>query len=485
MSGQVTVLAAAGATVPASGVSTAIGLLQVARILASAQAVPGSSNVIVLNPDDPTLPAAAAVGPTVLIVPNSVGEGSPLSLAIPAGYAAVILGRGSHVNITTTDPATEVVSAGAIDFSGVASFVDGTGGTGVVSDSALNAVIDIGGGAYSVTAGSADTVNFGNGTAVISAGVGDAVVLGDGTQSARYYQLYPGATSVSGATLTAAGADAITVNSLGNLIVDNMGTGADTISALFGSSTVFAGAGDVYQGAGHPAATEFIGSAQSGAAQTVFGGLANDTVFGGAGRMLYSQGTGAYSLFVGGAGSATVLGGAAGAGAVFGGSGSTLYDIGGSSDVFVGAHGSDTVVGGAAQASVFAGGNERVALVNSHAADALPAGDNDTIDASLALGGTNFFAMSAIGDATLIGTAAAGVGDTFQFVRTAEAAAHTVSVENWHPGDGLFLSGYGPADIAALDDVFTHGGTSITLSDGTTINFDGAAPTHALGPVAW
>ncbi len=477
MSGQLTVLSAGGATVPASGNYTALGLAQVQNIFNQAS-IAGGATIVTFDPAHPTIPTvpAAQFGQFILIVPNTVTQA--LSLAIPSGYGAVILGRGTNATVTGGDPTTRIVSGGVIDYSGAAALVDASAGTGSINDSQANAIIEVGGGAYSVTAsGAGAVIRVDNGGPdFIAAGAGEFIQLGNGNGGQTYNELYQFASTVSSATVTTGFGDVVTVNGTGYLIVDNnAGAGATTIDALYGSSTVFAGTGDVYQGQGGTATTEFIAG---GAAQTVFGGASNDSVFGNAGSIVYNQGAGGFSYFIGGSGLATVNGG--GAGAVFGGSGSTLFNLGNSNDVFVGGSGDDTVVGGASIPTVFGGGNETVHVEGSHVAFVLPTGANAVMDASGALGGTNFFALGSQGNVTLIG-ANSGVGDTFQVVSVAGGQVHTIDIQNWHTGDGLFLSGYGAADVATLDSTINAGGTSITLSDGATIRFDGPHPGHAIG----
>ena len=485
MSSQLTVLAAGGATVPASGNYTALGLSQVQAIFNQAS-MPGNSTVVTFDPLNPTIPAVppADFGNYVLIVPNSATQ--PLTLAIPSGYGAVILGRGTNATVTGGDATTRIVSGGLLDYTGAAALVDASAGSGRITDSAANAIVEVGGGAYSVTAtGHASTIRVDNGSPdfIDVRGGSDSIQLGNGPPSGTYFDLYQFAASVSGATVRTALGDVVTVNGTGYTIVDNAtGAGATTINALWGSSTVFAGTGDLYQGQGGSAVTEYIGT---GANQTVFGGSGNDTVFGQAGDIVYNQGSGAFSYFIAGSGNATVNGSVAGGGAVFGGTGNTYFTLGNSNDVFVGGSGHDTIVGGAAIPTVFGGSHETVVIQGSHVAFVVALGEDEVMDASGALGGTNFFALGSQGNVTLIGNPSSGVPDTFQIQSVPGGRVHTVDIQNWHTGDGLFLTGYGQADRDLLDATLNAGGTTFTLSDGTTIRFDGAHPTHGIGGVGF
>ena len=398
----------------------------------------------------------------------------------------MILGRGTNATVTGGDATTRIVSGGLLDYTGAAALVDASGGSGRITDAAANAIVEVGGGAYSVTAsGHASTIRIDNGGAdfVNATGGSDSIQLGNGPPGGTYFDLYQYASSVSGATVRTGLGDVVTVNGTGYTIVDNAaGAGATTINALWGSSTVFAGTGDLYQGQGGSAVTEYIAT---GANQTVFGGSGNDTVFGQAGDIVYNQGSGAFSYFIAGSGNATINGLIAGGGAVFGGSGNTYFTLGNSNDLFVGRNGHDTIVGGAAIPTVFGGSNETVRIEGSHVAFVVPLGEGGVMDASGALGGTNFFALGSQGNVTLIGNGSSGVGDTFQVQSVPGGRVHTVDIQGWHTGDGLFLTGYGETDRNLLDATLNSGGSTVTLSDGTTIRFDGAHPTHGIGGVGF
>jgi hypothetical protein len=481
MSGILTVVAAGGATVRATGTYTAIGLAQVSAILNQAS-MAGSSNVVVYDPSTgiPTPPSGSTY---VLIVPNDITI--PLSLTVPDTYSAVILGEGTNATVNALNPNIQILSGGILNFAGSATLVDGSGGSGTITDTAINAVIDIGGGSYSVDASSGhETVDYDNGLATITA-VNDSLVLGDGTMDAAYFLEFPAASSVTGTKVHSNGRNAVTLNSNGNLILDNSGTGSNTISGVYGTSTVFAGANDLYDARNNPAAVKFIADSIAGTTQTVFGGTANDTVFGAAANVLYEQGSGAASYFVAGSGDSTVI--ANGSGAVFGGTSTsgTLFNTGTGNDYFVGGGGSDTIEAGVnPSASVFGGNNEHIFLDNTALAYVMPLGNQDTIDASGTEGGTNFFSYGT-GNVTLIGNATAPTPDLFIVYSVNATAPHTITIENWHTGDGLFLQNYGPADVATFDQAFAEGGSTVTLSDGTTVQFEGAHPQHSGGNAAY
>lgn len=483
MSGTATVLSAGGATVPSSGLYTATGIQQVQTLLNQVNTITvevyGQNGV----PPVPTVPAGSA-GTYVLEVPN----GTTLSgaLNIPGGYGAVIFGEGTSGTVTGGDAHTTVVSAGDITYTGAAGEIVASstisGATGSFNDSASGAVFDLGGGAYSVTASGADEAvrvdNSAVGTVIDASGTGDNIVLGDPS----------GSGGAAGAAAAGSGGPAyilhltnsvpggtVAVNTFGDLIDDAHGAGSTTISGISGSSTIFAANNDVYYGAN--AVTEFISSA---GAQTVFGGTGNDTVFNTqGGSTVYNQGTGGGSIFVNSGGSDSTIFGA-GAGAVFDNGGRTTLVMNTGNDVFVGLGGSDSIYGGNVVPTVFGGSNENAKIIGSHSAFVVALGNNGAYDASLATGGTNFFALSSTGNTTLSG-AAQGTADTFNLVRSGGGTAHTITIDNWHAGDGLFLAGYATSDIQTMDQAILGGAKSFTLSDGTTVSFSGAAPTHAIG----
>jgi hypothetical protein len=478
MSGTPTVLSTHGASIPSSGFYTAQAISQVQALLNNAAAVVevyGQNGV----PPIPAVPPGEA-GDYVLVVPNGVTV--PSTLSLPDGYGAVVLGTGTDVTLTGGGANTTVLSAGALDYTGAAGSVADSGGSGTVDDSAAGAIVALGGGAFSVTmAGNQQAVNVDDGgsASVVSTGIGDVYAFGDPTTSGALQAAIDDATVPSNVLDLAATSQNSLVNLLSNnnVVYDN-GFGSSTINGIGGAATVFAANNDVYYGGA--ASLLFIGA---GSSQTVFGGTGNNTVFGNtAADKIVDNLSSGFNIFVAEASAATVFG--AGTGAVFGGTGSTELILGNGNDVFVGGGGTDTVYGGNTTPTVFGGTNENLNIVGSHAAFEVALGDNDVMNASLSDGGNNFFALSSDGNTTLIG-AAGGTEDNFVMVSTAGGTAHTVTIENWHNGDGLFLANYGAADIARMDNALNGGAASFTLSDGTTITFQGNHPTHGVGSVGF
>ncbi len=488
MSGQATVLSAGGASVASSGLYTALGIQQVQNLLNAnnvVEEVYGKNGI----PPIPTVPAGAA-GTYVLEVPNGTNVGS---LAIPAGYGAVIFGQGSSGTVTGGGPNTTVLSAGSINYSGNAGVVDDTstvpGMTGTIVDNAAGAVFDLGGGSYSVTAGgNQQSIRLDDSAvaAIVASGSHDQVQLGDppgsgGSPTTLEAAAVAGAASVSAVTtLKLTGqANAVTINGGNNLLMDSAGGGSNTISGVAGASTIFAGNNDVYYGGG--STTEFLSST---GAQTVFGGTGNDTVFNTqGGSILDVEGTGAKHIFVGGAGSSSIFG--SGSGAVFAGAGGHLaLVLGAGNDVFVGLGGADSIYGGNVTPTVFGANNEHASIIGSGNAFEVALGANSSYDASLSNGGNNFFATSTTGNTTLVGAFAAKA-DTFNLINNGGSGDHTITVQNWHTGDGLFLGNYSQTDIQTMDTAIGGGASSFKLSDGTTVVFQGAHPTNASGHAIW
>ena len=88
------------------------------------------------------------------------------------------------------------------------------------------------------------------------------------------------------------------------------------------------------------------------------------------------------------------------------------------------------------------------------------------------------------GDSTLMGSTAGN--DLFVvYIDGSSPPAHTVTIENWQASDTMFLSNLaspsqalGTADAAAVKAFEAGSGSSLTLSDGTTIDFVGNKPTN-------
>src|ERR1019366_1722666 len=88
------------------------------------------------------------------------------------------------------------------------------------------------------------------------------------------------------------------------------------------------------------------------------------------------------------------------------------------------------------------------------------------------------------GDSTLIGSSAGG-GLFVVYVDASSPPTHTIDIGNWQTSDNLFLSNLAnpdqslsSSDLASVNPLQAGGsGSSLTLSDGTTIDFPGPTPT--------
>ncbi len=485
MAGQATVLSADGGqvSVPSSGLYTAAAIQQMQSFLNAA----GPTREITWDGTGtvPSPPTGSPPDSYVLEILNGANFGS---VSIPSGYGAVMFGQGSSGSVTGGDANTTILSAGSITYSGNAGEIVESatipGTTANIVDNASNATFDLGGGSYTLrAAGDGDTIRADSSalSAIVASGNGDVIQLGDPQQPVIQATFLRGESlpAATGTNLRLAGTgDAVTINGVGNVVGD--AGGSTTITGMSGSSTIFAAANDVYFGAA--AVTEFISST---GAQTVFGGTGNDTVFNTqGGSTVYNQGSGANSIFVAaGAGNSTINGN--GAGAVFAGGGHTVLNLNNGNDQFVGGNGgSDSVYGGSVTATIFGGSNETVALVGSHSAFEVALGSNTALDGSLS-SGNNFFAISTTGNTTLVGSNSGSSVDIFALDSVAGGSAHTITIENWHSGDGFFLNGYNAGDIQTMDTALNGGASSFTLSDGTTVTFQGNHPMHATGAAGY
>jgi len=289
---------------------------------------------------------------------------------------------------------------------------------------------------------------------------------------------------------------------------DLLGTlgNAGTIQSISGSNTIDAGSGSVTI----PSGAEYVTSEGnstvnlSGGAPTVAAATGNPLVFGNSASL----------TFVGGSGAATVIGGTGG-NSVSGGSGSlllfansaTTYTTGSGAATIIGGSGGLTAVLGAGGGEVFGGSggvnslwasNGTAALVGIGAGDILTASGTgndilvggigaETLNASQSTGNNAFFGGSGAesinggvgNDYFLVGSGnetLTGNGGTDAYVFLAGAAPRTDTVTDFNAAsDLIILFNYGSnAPAAALSSaVVAGGGTTVTLSDGTSIILPG------------
>ena len=369
------------------------------------------------------------------------------SITVPSGYQFVI-DQSNTATLIGSDPKEVII--GDLSYTGNAGTVmavaSGPGSAGSVSDSTPGAMMSFAGDANSVTA----------------SGAGQTVQL-DGTANMVWL------TATSGATPT----------------VFSNGAGA------LGGNWVSMGG----------AAGEFVGG---GAASSIYGGAGADTVIAGT-SVLYTGGTGS-NLFVGGSNASTVYG--ASNETIYGGHGNGVYSLAANSSDFVVARGgaastsmvSDTVVlgSGTVQSVVWGNSNETMtigAAPSATGALVVAYGTNDSIalantsttgvvNNEIVMWNANFGPAAFTGNTTLTGSSAGHdvyvmFGDLTQFGSTAEGA-HTIVINNWQSTNLLDLSaGYSNTDVAAAQAAVAAGNTSFTLSDGTTVQMNGAKPASA------
>ncbi len=239
-----------------------------------------------------------------------------------------------------------------------------------------------------------------------------------------------------------------------NIIIQSSVTGGWSINTGNGPDNVFADGGGndtIHAGGGHNVIRLGSGNSiiQSTGADTVFAGSGSETIVGvGTGSDVISGGSGTL-FFIGGAGPDVVHGGTGGNNFLFAGTGA---------------------------ATLFGGGNGDDLIAHGSAAQALHAGvGNETLFGGASSGHDTFFGSS--GNATIT----AGIG-TNQFVFTDGQAGGTASIQGFMSGrDTIDLMGYGKNAVAQAlkSQTSSHGSSTITLSDHTTITFAGVGSLSA------
>ena len=496
MAGNSTVLAAGRVTISTTGYQTTAILNRLNALIAGSN---GRDSVatydITSNGVTDTVLVPSPSVPALYVVPSTAVasldlESRPDTVRSTFG---VILAADTQITLTGGDTNTAVASEGMLNYSGNAGLVDAFGNYSIVNDTADGASIGIGGIDMNVTLGGnrqglfVDSGTTGvftqtGSAATIQVGIGAATVAAADTADFAAFQLNDGNAVTLGGSATA------------NVLV--LHGGANTISALTGTSSVFAQAGgDVYFGGA--ASTYFVGATTVVAVSTVFGGSGDDTVYGGTG-VDYFEG-GGNNTFNSGlspdnpltAMHSTVTA-STGHDVLFGSTAGDQFNLGQGSELFVGGGGSDTMFGGTIMPTVFGASGENLQLIGTRGVLALAFGDADTINASLANQGSTFFAINypQVGNATLVGSLAAPnqyVSDTFVVgsVTGGGGTVHTITIDNFQTGDSFYLTGYGADDQATFQNaVDTHstqgGGLTFTLSDNTTVQFTDTHPTHAF-----
>jgi hypothetical protein len=453
MSGNATVFSIGGVSVSASGGLTGAILDQLISLYGAGGSLAADVVTVLGGVNNPTLPAATGTNQLLVIPATDTG-----TISVPAGYSYVVYtGTGSLTG------GGNAVIVGDLNYSGAAPSVVASDPTNTIAsnidDTAAAATVIAGGGAgnaITASGGGAVVDIEGSGSGTVSApGAGDTINMTGGT-----YLLYAlgGATvNISGGTATVqSGAAGDLVNASGNASVRFQGgKSIDTLVAHSGADTVFAGSGIVYQGG-------------SGSDLFVAGPTSNVTMTGAAQEIIY------------------------------GNAGTGQWDLSNSTQVgFVGGGGTDAVTLGATDATIWSFTKDTMTVAHAGSVPSnstfVAFGDNTSLDLTNSGGGSKVLAWNAnygpadfTGNTTLVASNAGN--DVLVLVAASEfgnspAAAHTITVSNWQASDILDLTfspstnaGYTQADVASAEQQLAAG-SSFTLSDGTTVVFQGAKPT--------
>ena len=423
-----------------------------------------------------TIQGAGSVYPTLTAGTNAAiarQAGAMISSAVTSGAAVVTVTAGGTAPSPATSPAVLVVNTNNpvnLNISSNYPYV-------VAADTSAPATLS-GGGAIG------QEILLGTGTLQYNAGGGSGTIVGgDGDKSINL-----GATS-GFAVYTGAGHDTIDLRqsqASGRSTVE-AGTG---ISVLSNTGAITQPGNTILLGAGQ-AQVRSTGSdsitAGAGSATIQVVGNVQDTVAGGAGTINLINGAVAAQVNFStvtnaplSSGSVTALGGAGGG-----------YYRGGSdgSNLLVGSLGAVTLQG--------AGNGDVLIAMGTSGMQVLYAGSgNETLLGSLSTTGNLFVAGS--GNDVLLGgsgadTFVAGTGaatitagsgpDVFMVNANTTAGAH-ITITDFAPGvDTVHLLGYGganaPAAVAAAATNLGTAGSRVTLSDGTTITFQGISTVNS------
>jgi hypothetical protein len=469
MSGT-TVVSDGGVSVSTAGALTGQLLQQFVSALSVSSAVTVAATSTAGTQGAPvTLPAAPTTsGNNTLVIPS--GDSGVIS--VPGGYQFVIYqGTGSLVG----GDANTVVFAN--NYRGPAGTVLATGSAGG------RIVNTVAGGQIGLAAGNelvfglADSqgYRFDSGfSTLVSTGASEAASVG-GTASVLAF--FGGASSVmqtgGSATIVAnpASSTSVVANSGNTVLWDSnagdavtLGSGNAMVLNANGKTTITAGSG----------------------ADTVFGqGSAPSQ-----GGVIYHGGSGS-SFFIGGPGTSTVY--AAANETAFGGTGGGLISVAGNTNLlFIGGGGADTISGsGTVPPTIWGNAGENL-TVNDGAQGGIYIlfGNNEQMDLTNTGGGAHILALDGApftGNATLT-MSSAGNDSLVLFSPDQFGMAHqnaTITVMNWQASDLLDLSfattgagivGYTDQDVANAQAALASG-NQFTLSDGTTVVFQGNKPT--------
>ena len=477
MSGNATVFSIGGVSVSASGAMTGAILDQLNNLYGPGGSLAGDVVTVPATGANPTLPAPT--GPNELLV---IPGGDTGTINIPDGYAYVVYsGTGSLTGGTGT------FIVGDLNYSGGAPSVLASDPTNSIAsninDTAAGAQIILSGGANNavVASGSGDAFTIdgaGSGT-VTATGAGDTFNMAGGS-----YLLYAlgGATVTqsAGSSTVVASVAAVDMNASGGNVAFFAGTSADSVATSGSTTLTFLGGGGI---------------------DTLTGQGSADTVYAGSAGLVYQGGSGS-DLFVAGPTSNVTLTGAAQE-TIYGNAGTSTWDLSNTSQAYFGAGGGNdnVTLGATAAASIWGNNNESLSISGGSGTPAgtqiVAFGEADNINLSGANGGNAVLMWNAelgtqafTGNTTLVASSA-GNDSVVMFSASQFGAspgpAHTITVSNWQASDvfdlsfaqdsnGNYLAGYTAADAASATTQLAAG-SSFTLSDGTTVVFQGAKPT--------
>ena len=353
----------------------------------------------------------------------------------------------------------------------------------------------------------------------------DGVNVVDNPMTGVILSVAPGSTG-----LTAGGANAVTLVDrtlavTGATLVANAGN--DVLVSIASPDTLVGGAGNDTFFTGVGKTVEDLGGGSNivvtGGDTTVNATTGNDVVFSGGGHVVTYGGTSGTMLIQEGGLASTVIGGAgnvtafAGSGGVFdfGGDGQSILIAGAASSYFAGAAGDDTIYAGAGGGSFTGGSGNNVFVTDGNSTvtagigpSQIYVGDGDV--ASL-VGGANNVVAGYTGNVTLQGSQSTGnnlflLGDGNDSVVGGQgsdifylgagfgqiteggggpavyAATHNVGgldiIHGFQLGtDQLVLNGYdrSEAKFDLATQLNSGGSTTLNLSDGTKLTFEGVA----------
>jgi len=447
MSGNATTVSIGSVSVSTSGALTGQLLEQFASALSVAGAPLVASVSTAGTAQSPiTLPGPTG-GQTVLTIP-ATDQGI---ISIPAGYKFVVYKGTGH--LVGGDANTVIIGAGT------------NSGTVVATDPGAVVAMATGNEMVFGTA-SAQSYRFDTGfDTLLANGAGDTLTMDGAASLFAFFNDGGSFTQTGGASTIVAGGAAATMNASAGQ-TEFWSSANNAVSLGSGSAIV-------------------LGNASG--TTSVTAGAGSDTVVA-VNTMNYKGGTG-NSLFVGGSGMSTVY--TATNETAYGGTGGDVMSIAsGSKLLFVGGGGADSLMGGTIAPTVWGNKNENLTVTDSVAGgNYVLFGNNDQMNLQNSGGGSHIIALDGApfaGNASL--TMSSAGNDSLvlfspeQFGLTHQPA--TITVMNWQASDVLDLTfatigsktfGYTAADQQTAQTALGSG-NSFTLSDGTTVVFQGAKP---------